>query len=147
MKTNHLTEATKIMLMAASVIITCTLVWIGFTLSNTSSEISNSASQQLKELSNDINDSGIMKYDGILVEGSEVINCIRKNLGDYGSTQTAPIYVTVTTTVTNTYTNGQYLENIRSFADTKYIKPTATFKGKVVKNTNKVILGIVFAQQ
>lgn len=147
MRTNHLSEATKIMLLAASVIITCTIVWIGYTLINTSREISVSASEQLRELNNDIKDSGILKYDGVTVEGSEVVNCIRKNLGDFDSTQTAPVYVTVTTAVTNRYTNGQYLENIRSFADTKYIKPTATFKGKVVKNTNKVIVGIVFVQQ
>ncbi len=147
MKTNHISEATRIMLIAASVIITCIIVWIGFSLANTSREISKSASEQLRELNNDIKDSGIMKYDGVIVDGSEVINCIRKYLGDYDSTQTAPIYVTVTTTVTNTYTNGQYLEKIRSFADPKYIKPTARLKGKVVKNTNKVIVGIVFNQQ
>lgn len=148
MKTNHISEATRIMLIAASVIITCIIVWIGFSLANTSREISKSASEQLRELNNDIKDSGIMKYDGVIVDGSEVINCISKNLGDYDSTQTAPIYVTVTTTTgTNTYTNGQYLEKIRSFADPKYIKPTARLKGMVVKNTNKVIVGIVFKQQ
>ncbi len=147
MRINHLSEATKIMLIAASVIITCIIVWIGFTMVKTSREISDSAFDQLRELNNDLKDSGIMKYDGITVEGSEVINCIRKNLGEYDTTQTAPIYVTVTTTVENTYTNGQYLENLRSFADTKYIKPTATFHGTVKKNTNKVIVGIVFVQQ
>ncbi len=148
MGTNHLAEATKILLLAATVIITCTIVWLGFQATGMAKDISGNAMGQLQDFANDIKDGGIMKFDGAAVDGSEVINCIRKNLGGYGDTDIAPVYITVTTgNGTNTYTNNEYFSKLTSFADIRYIKPTANFQGDVVKNENGVILGIIFTQK
>ncbi|HHV13694.1 MAG TPA: hypothetical protein GXX75_25845 [Clostridiales bacterium] len=148
MKTNQLSEATKVMLLAAAVLITCTIVWLGFQATGMAREISSSAMGQMREVADDIKDSGISKYDGLTVDGSEVVNCIRRNLGGYESTEAAPIYITVTTALsTNTYTNNAYIKDIKSFADTKYIRPLGRFLGDVIKNENGVIEGIVFVRQ
>lgn len=136
------------MILAATVIVTCTIVWLGFQATEMARGLSNNAMGQMQDFADDIKDSGIMKFDGTRIDGSEVINCIRKNLGEYENLETAPVYITVTTgSATNTYTNNTYFSNITSFADTRYIKPMSNFQGDVVKNENGVIMGIVFVQQ
>jgi ABC-type lipoprotein release transport system permease subunit len=95
----------------------------------------------------------IVKYDCEEIRGSEVTNFIRKNLGDYDVTETAPIYVEVITMlsglpISNTYRNKEHIENVKNFSSIQYyIKPTAIFEGEVLRNANKVILGIKFTQK
>lgn len=92
----------------------------------------------------------ISKYDGEEIRGSEVTNFIRKQLGDYDTSETAPIYVEVITKISgsNTYYNKEHIESIKNFSNMQYyIKPTAIFKGEVIRNTNKVILGVRFTQK
>lgn len=95
----------------------------------------------------------ITKYDGEEIRGSEVTNFIRKYLGDYDTSETAPFYVEVITKISgstniNTYNNKEYLDDIKNFSNMQhYIKPTAIFKGEVIRNTNKVILGVKFTQK
>lgn len=148
MKTGYLSDAVKILIFAAAIIITCILVWIGFSTANIAKSISGSAITQMGDLNNDIKDGDIMAYDGTDVYGSEVINFIKKQLGDYPNGQNAPIYINVQTIVSNnTYTNNVYFDNIKNFTDSHYIKPTAVFSAHVVKNTNKVIVGVTFNQK
>lgn len=148
MKTNYLSVAMKILLFAAAIIITCIIVMLGFRAADTAKEISNSAVIQMTELNNDIKDNDIKKYHNIEVYGSDVVNCIKKNLGDYTSTEIAPLYIFVKTSVSeNTYTNGAYITNIRDLTHNMYIKPTAVFLGTVIVNENKVIIGISFIQK
>lgn len=95
----------------------------------------------------------IAKYDGEDIRGSEVTNFIKKHIGNYDNSETAPIYVEVITMVsgsinTNTYNNKEYIESIRSFSDVQhYVKPTAIFKGEVIRTVNKVIIGVRFSQK
>lgn len=148
MKIGFISEATKILIYAASVIITCTLVALGFRASDIAKDISNNATRQIAEIDDDIKDGDIMKYDGNKVNGSEVINFIKRQLGDYFAGETSPIYIYVKTSVSeNTYTDKSYFANITDFTDTRYIKPTAVFMGQVIKNENKVIIGVSFVQQ
>jgi hypothetical protein len=77
-----------------------------------------------------------------------VVNFIKKYLGDYTAAEEAPLYVNVKTSASeNTYTNETNIADIKNFTDTKYIKPTAVFEGKVIKNENKVIVGVSFVQK
>ena len=101
----------------------------------------------MNELNEEIKDSDIKVYDGIDVYGSDVINCIKRLLGDYVSTETAPLYVYVKTSIENIYVNSAFLSDIRNFSSPMYIKPTGIFIGEVVKNENKVIEGIKFIQK
>lgn len=95
----------------------------------------------------------IVKYDGEDVRGSEVTNFIKKHLGNYDTSETAPIYVEVITKISgstnvNTYSNKEHVDDIKNFSNMQhYIKPTAIFKGEVIRNTNKVILGVKFTQK
>ncbi|TAH70329.1 MAG: hypothetical protein EWM47_05600 [Anaerolineaceae bacterium] len=95
----------------------------------------------------------IVKYNCEDIRGSEVTNFIKKYLGDYDTSESAPIYVEVITkasglTNTNTYSNKEHIENIKNFSNMQhYIKPTAIFTGEVIRTANKVIVGVKFAQK
>lgn len=95
----------------------------------------------------------ISKYDSEYIKGSELTNFIKKNLGNYEMTEKAPIYVEVITknsgsTRSNIYKNKQHIDNIKNFSNMQYyIKPTAIFKGEVIRNANKVMLGVKFTQK
>lgn len=148
MKTGNITEAVRLLIFAASVIITCILVFLGFRTADTAKEISNNAVGKMSELNKDIKDSDYTRYNDIEVKGSEVINFIKQHLGDYSDEQTAPIYVYVKTSVSeNTYNNDSHLKDVKNFTNVRYIKPTAVFQGKVVENENKVIVGVSFYQK
>ena len=148
MRTSFLSDVVKILIFAAAIIITCILVALGFRAADTAKEISNSAVLQMAELNNDLKDSNIKMYDGADLYGSEVVNFIKKNLGDFTASESAPIYVYVKTSISeNAYTNGSNITNIRNFSNTMYIKPTAKFLGAAVENENDIILGITFIQQ
>lgn len=148
MKTGYITDAVKILIFAATVIITCILIWLGFQAADTAREISDSAVKQMTDLNNDIQNSDIKMYDDAEVEGSEVVNLLKKQLGDYSTGETASIYIYIKTTISeNTYTNDAFFLNIKNFTDIRYIKPTALFTGKVVINPNKVIIGLSFIQK
>ncbi|HPU63950.1 MAG TPA: hypothetical protein PK304_07330 [Mobilitalea sp.] len=101
----------------------------------------------------DFEEYDIVKYDGEEIRGSEVINFIKKYLGDYSETEEAPIYAEVITkmsgtTYSNKYINKKHIYDIKNFSDQEhYIKPTAIFIGKVIRNENDVLIGIKFTQK
>lgn len=143
-----MSDATKIMLMSAGVIITCLLVWLGFNMANTAKQIGETTTSQMSELNNDLKDSDIKKFDGLEVRGSEVINFIKKYLGDYEIGDMAPICVNVKTDKSEyKHVNNEKVSNIKNFADNYYIKPTAVFLGEVIINENDIIEGVNFNQQ
>jgi len=147
-RTNHITDATKIMILAAATLITCILVMLGFSAMRTAKNLNETAIAQMISLNNDLKDSDIMRFDHCEVYGSDVVNIIRKKLGDYGAEETAPIYIYVKTmTKENTYTDGAQIKSLQNFTHENYIKPTAMFYGELDINENDVILGIRFQQK
>lgn len=105
------------------------------------------------EMSTDYEEYDIAKYDGEKVRGSQVINYIKKNLGEYTTGEAAPIFVRVVTKASgyeyvNEYTNNEHLKDIKNISEADhYIKPTASFSAEVIRSGNKVILGICFTQK
>lgn len=95
----------------------------------------------------------LVKYDGEDIRGSEVVNFIKKHIGDYDSREIAPLYVEVITMISgstkvNTYNNNEYIKDIKDFFDIQhYIKPTAIFMGEIIRTDNEVIIGIRFTQK
>ena len=147
MNTNQMTDATKIILLAATTLITCILVSLGFVSMRSAKELNETAISQMADLNDGLKDSDIKMFDNIDVYGSEIINLIKKELGDYEEGETGQIYVYVkTSTKENTYYNGSQISDLQNFTNENYIKATAVFKGKVDKNKNGVILGVQFTQ-
>lgn len=147
MKFNKLTDATKMLLMAAAIIITCLIVYVGMSVARSAQDLGKNANKQISKLDKDISNSGIMAFDNEIVNGSEVANLIREQLSSYAVGERAPIYIEVHTDTLRKYTNKEHLANIRDFTHAYYIKPTARFKGEVIFNDNDVIIGVKFEQQ
>lgn len=145
---HRMNESTKILILAASTIITCVLVSVGFISMRTAKNLNESATLQMANLIDALKDSDIKMFDNAEVYGSEIINFIKKELGDYKDGEAGPIYVYVqTSTKENTYYNGSQVANLQNFTHENYIKPTAIFVGQVDKNVNGVILGVRFVQK
>jgi len=147
MNTNQITDATKIIILAATTLITCILVSMGFISMRSAKELNQTAITQMTDLNNELKDSDIKMFENIDVYGSEINNFIKKELGDYEDGETGHLYVYIkTSTKENTYYNGSQISNLRNFTHENYIKPTAIFNGKIDKNENGVILGVRFTQ-
>lgn len=105
-----------------------------------------------EELASDYAEHEINVYDGEIIRGSEVVNFIKKRLGDYSSSETAPLYVEVVTKYSGesyekTHINNALIDNIKNFSSLEYyIKPTALFMGEVIRTENRVIIGVKFTQ-
>ena len=85
---------------------------LGFSAMRTARNLNETAIAQMISLNNDLKDSDIKRFDHCEVYGSDVVNVIRKKLGDYGVEETAPIYIYVKTmTKENTYTNGAQIKS------------------------------------
>ena len=103
-------------------------------------------------LASEYAEHNIKIYDGEENRGSEVVNFIKRMLGDYSSLETSPLYVEVVTrrsesTYINTYINNEHIDDIRNFSSLEYyIKPTTLFMGQVIRTRNKVIVGVKFTQ-
>ncbi len=138
----------KILLFGVGALITALFAVLLFMTAKEGRQVGFAATTQMSELNEDIKNRGILKYDDVEVYGSDVVNCIKENLGDYTATEIAPIYVRVeTASSVNTYTNGSVIDEMRDFTKLRYIKPTTAFRGDIIKNTNDVIEGINFIQQ
>lgn len=141
----------QIFLAVVSVILVGMIIYYVMISVKSTSRVANKLISQTEDTAIDIAEHEILKYDGEEISGAEVVNFIKKYLGDYTDTENAPIYVEVKKTGSTTikrYTNKKYISDIKNFSNSEhYIKPTAKFIGEVVKNENKVILGIRFTQK
>lgn len=106
-----------------------------------------------EELAANYTEHDICVYDGEIIRGAEVVNLIKKELGDYSLSETSPLYIEVATkfletTYINTHINNKYIDDIKNFSSASYyIKPTALFAGEVIRTENRVIIGVKFTQK
>lgn len=153
MKQKNTDLVTSILLSVFAVILMGIIIYSTKNFFDSTADAADNVTENTQELTIDYEDYDISMYDGEEVRGSEVVNFIKKQLGDYSEIETAPIYTQVKTTVlsviyTNTYTNNVHISDIKNFSSSEfYIKPTALFIGKVIKSKNKAILGVTFIQK
>lgn len=153
MRTKHSDIVVQVFLAVVAVVLVGLIVYYVFNTYNRTSDTVDSIIRKADNYGREIDEYEIMKYDGEDIRGSEVVNFIKKNLGDYDATETAPIYVEVVTvtagtTYTNTYTNKKYIDDMKNFSSLQhFIKQTAYFHGEVIKSPNEAILGIKWVQK
>lgn len=143
----------KIFIAVVGVILTGIIVYYVMNSVNSTTKLADSVILSTEEISIGYEEHDIVMYDGEDIRGSEVVNFIKKHIGDYMPSDTAPIYVEVVTKAsssvyTHTYTNNAYIDEIRNFSSIDYyVKPTAIFTGEVIRTVNKVIIGVKFIQK
>ena len=144
-----------------NLVLTCVLVSIAMVLLSNGKVLTASVSTKISAVNANIQDDGLIQYDGATVKGSDVVNCIKRYSSKLDITvnklcgskaETATVCKWSTSDL-----NGKKFNNLPSYAyddmtgnplsDRQiYINPNADFKGDVIKNANGVITSIVFDQ-
>lgn len=173
MKTNFMSDAAKILIFAATIIVVCVLCAIGFKTANEGKSIVSSGTSQLNAMSSEYQDVNKSIYDGSTILGSELVSMIKKTVekGEYisivvktlsDSTGTHYNYTHSVTTPSGTTPSGTTVP-VHSISDTgtpdhvdvvtdeksepSYINPSAQFLGTVFKDANNNVICIEFEQQ
>lgn len=167
MKLNNLSEAVKILIFAATVIVVCVLCAIGFKTTNEGKSVVSSGTSQLNSMSSEYQDVNKSIYDGSTILGSELTNMIKKAIekNEYISivvktlANTSGIsynYSHITTknpdgSVNHSISPKGTPEPLDSIVTDKsnvnYINPSAQFLGTVYKDINNNVICIMFEQQ
>ncbi|HHV13696.1 MAG TPA: hypothetical protein GXX75_25855 [Clostridiales bacterium] len=165
MKTNNLSEATKVLILVATVIIVCVLCAVGFKITNEGKSSVNAATNNLNSMTSQYSDIDKAIYDGTTVQGSEVVNLIKKviNSDEYVAIRVSTKadkdrdynYTFNAAATTGSGTSATLGAKVSGNADAQlssekkdawYINPQASFSGKVYKDANNIIICIEFTQ-
>ncbi len=160
MKSNHMTDVTKVLILVATVIIVCVLCAVGFKMVNEGKSSVNASTNNLNNMTSQYQDIDKAIYDGSTVQGSEVTNFIKKIMSnkDYlavivkTKANTTGLHYNYTFTAAtdsvsaslSASTNSNTLTESKSSVN--YINPSAQFSGKVYKDANNIIICIEFTQ-
>ncbi|MFG6327835.1 MAG: hypothetical protein K1W00_13395 [Lachnospiraceae bacterium] len=143
----------KGLILAAGTIITCVVISLGFFISREAKETAANGANQINKLNSEFVESDKIIYDGAMVSGSEVVNVIKKM-------KTDEVGILVVTNKSSNYygyefdtSSGDLIKKTASdyeeacvSTNKKYINPYANFQGKVIRDQNDVITGIMFTQ-
>ncbi|MBQ6814117.1 MAG: hypothetical protein IJP13_01100 [Lachnospiraceae bacterium] len=143
----------KGLILAAGTIITCVVISLGFFIAREAKDTASNGANQINRLNSEFVESDRVIYDGATVSGSEVLNVIKKF-------QNEKIGILVKTNKSETFYGYVFDEDTGDMVkqlDTEYtlatdsnndlyINPYVNFVGKLVRDKNEVITGIIFEQ-
>ncbi|MGN1083780.1 MAG: hypothetical protein ACI4QX_02145 [Lachnospiraceae bacterium] len=134
----------KALLIAASTLITCIIVSLGFRMAREAGALGNHVVEELYRYRSAVEERDFMKYDGAVVYGSDVVNLMKKELSDTAD----GFKVTVKENkVSYSYEDRGTAERTEKAEHAEYIVPTSTYTGKVVRNENGVIVEVIFTRK
>ena len=143
----------KGLILAAGTIITCVVISLGFFIAREAKDTASNGANQINKLNAEFVESDKVIYDGATVSGSEVINVIKKYKNE-------KLGILVKTNKSKTYYGYSFDENdgdIIAQVNSKnidptdsdsvnYVNPYVNFVGRIIRDKNEVITGIVFEQ-
>ena len=143
----------KGLILAAGTIITCVVISLGFFISREAKDTASNGANQINKLNAEFVESDKVLYDGATVSGSEVVNVIKKfseeNIGILVKTKKAETFYgykfdektgEISEQCKNTYVIATETDN------QAYVNPYVNYRGKLIRDKNEVITGIVFEQ-
>ena len=134
----------KALLLAASTIITCIVVGLGFQMAEEAKRLGNYVVEDMYRYRTAIEEQDIMKYDGVTVYGADVINLMKQELTD---TKSGFSIVVSDGGVSHSYEVRGDTENAREPEREQYILPAAEYTGEVKRNENGVIIQVIFRKK
>lgn len=144
-KARNMENSLKSLILAASISITCMVVSLGFYTARQASEISSITTQKLNNITISLEEDEYLKYDGLAVLGSDVVNFIYRNLSPHSSISSSPVYIYVDNGLeAKTFSNNENIKETKDFTSNYYIHPLGKYRGQVIRNGNDVITGIAF---
>ncbi len=134
----------KALLLAASTIITCIIVGLGFMMAREAKQIGNHVIEELHSYRIAVEEQDYIRYDGVIVYGTDVVNLMKKEFS--GNTNGIQIIVE-DGAGRKVYEKEEDLDAVREIGTIGYIAPTAEYTGEVVRNKNEVIIGLIFREK
>lgn len=143
----------KGLILAAGTVITCLVITLGFYLSKEAQATAGTGTSKIEKINAEFAENDKMIYDDVQVSGNEVINAIKKfkgeNIGISVTTNSEKVFYgyvfDLKTGELKSKSDKEYTQEITENSS-EYINPFGTFKGKVIRNGNDVITGIIFTQ-
>lgn len=134
----------KALLIAASTIITCIVVTIGFQLAKKARQIGNQVTEELTDYQTAIAEQEDTKYDNVIVFGNDIVNLIKKRCG-FGEGFIQISVVKGGNTVI--FSSAEDAELALQKDNKAYLPPFQEYLGRVLRNKNSVIYEIRFTEQ
>ena len=158
MKSNHMDNGTKLLLLAVAAIITCIVCGIAFYVTREGKAAVNNSTNQFNKLTSSYQDIDLSIYDELMISGSEVKRLI-KEMTD--NREYISIKVTTGMLASSNYNysfnpSSKSLESsgVTTLATTQsskslatYINESSNFKGEIYKDGNENLICISFTQQ
>lgn len=134
----------KALLLAASTIITCIVVGLGFRMAEEAKRLGNYVVEDMYRYRTAIEEQDIMKYDGVTVYGADVVNLMKQELTD----ERSGFSIVVSDGRMNySYEIREDIEKAREPEKEQYILPATEFAGEVKRNENGVIIQVIFRKK
>ncbi|MDD6036485.1 MAG: hypothetical protein PUC30_09895 [Lachnospiraceae bacterium] len=131
----------KALLIAASTIITCIIVGLGFQMAREAKQIGNYVVEELHQYRTAAEERDYMKYDAVTVYGNDVVNLMKQEF----SGEKSGLRITVKEGNTGySYENSEDVKRAQDAETEEYIVPTSEYTGEVVRNENEVIVELIF---
>jgi len=144
MKTKHLSEAAKFLIIAATILIVCALVVVAFIVMKEGKSGANKSISQYNAITNQVSNIDREKYDGLLISGDELRDLIEDViLKEDIIVEYKTLAIPETTIVAEAGTL-ELKKDVAAEKD-KYINPTGLFIGKSLVDENGV-LKLLFTQ-
>ena len=134
----------KALLLAASTIITCIVVGLGFRMAEEAKRLGNYVVEDMYRYRTAIEEQDIMKYDGVTVYGTDVVNLMKQELTDK---ENGFSVVVTDGRINYFYETREDIKKARAPEEAQYIIPTAEFVGEVKRNENGVIIQVIFTKK
>lgn len=147
----------KFLTIGAAIVIALVLISFGFLMMRTGQDTGKVALSKTQQLNAEVMESDIKLYDAMEISGSEVVNVIQKFKSETygvkvvtGKDTTGTWYIYTVTEASNNALGGVSSAPIANALDetnSKYINPNGNFEGKVLRDLNGAITGIIFTQK
>jgi hypothetical protein len=150
-------NATKAIMIGASIVIVLVIVSIAFLVLRSGQDTAKLGLTKMEQVNGDIKESDIKMYDRMTISGSEVVNLLSKyQKGSFGlkvitgKDTTGTWYIkTVDEAASNALGSDSSADMGNTMVETsdKYVNPNGKFMGKILRDKNGSVTGIVLAQQ
>ncbi len=158
MKTTHMDNGTKLLLLAVAAIITCIVCGIAFYVTREGKAAVNNSTNQFNKLTSSYQDIDLSIYDELVISGSEVKRLI-KDVTDKNEYVSIKVITGMLQTSSYNYSYNTSTKSLESSGVTtlttsqaskslaSYINESSNFKGEVFMDGNGNLICISFTQQ
>lgn len=150
-------RAVEFLKIGAVIVIVLVLISLGFLLMRSGQDTAKIGISKINQINSDIKESDIKMYDGMTVTGSEVVNTLNKfQNSSYGvkvitgKNASGTWYVRTVDESNNNALGSASSADISDTideTDNEYVNPNGSFIGKVLRDKNGTVTGIIFTQQ